>query len=88
MYHSTVTAKGQTTIPKAIREKLNLKPGDRIDFVVEADGRVVLRPRNKRLEDFIGILHRPGQRPISVEEMDEGIAKAAAERYERSFDRD
>lgn len=88
MYHSTVTAKGQTTIPKAIREKLNLKPGDRIDFVVEADGRVVLRPRNKRLEDIIGILHRPGQRPVSVEEMDEAIAEAAAERYERSFDRD
>ena len=85
---ATITSKGQTTIPKAVRDKLNLKPGDQIDFVFEDDGRIVIRARNKRLEDIIGILKRPGQPTLSVEEMDEAIGEAAAERYERSFDRD
>ena len=39
-----ITVKGQVTIPKAIRDRLGLKPGGRVDFVVEPDGRVVLRP--------------------------------------------
>jgi AbrB family looped-hinge helix DNA binding protein len=36
--HSTITAKGQTTVPKEIRDRLKLKPGDKIEYVVEADG--------------------------------------------------
>jgi antitoxin PrlF len=39
---ATMTSKGQTTIPKAIREKLNLCPGDRILFAIETDGRAYL----------------------------------------------
>ena len=39
-----ITVKGQVTIPKAIRDRLGLKPGGRVDFVIEPDGRVVLRP--------------------------------------------
>ncbi|MBH0187471.1 MAG: AbrB/MazE/SpoVT family DNA-binding domain-containing protein [Nitrospira sp.] len=39
---STVTSKGQTTIPKEIRDHLHLKPGDRVEFVTDEDGRVVL----------------------------------------------
>lgn len=88
MYHAKLTSKGQTTIPKPVREALQLKPGDRIDFIVEDNGRVVLRARNRRLEDVVGILKRPGQPVATIEEMDEGIARAVAERYERSFDRD
>ena len=39
MISSTLTSKGQTTIPKVIRERLNLQPGNRIDYVLEEDGR-------------------------------------------------
>lgn len=42
---STITSKGQTTIPKAIREHLRLKPGDRVKFFVHPDGSVVLLPK-------------------------------------------
>lgn len=35
--HSTVTSKGQTTIPGAIRKALRIKPGDRLEYTVEGD---------------------------------------------------
>ena len=84
MYHAKLSSKGQTTIPKPVREALQLKPGDRIDFIVQDDGRVVLRARNRRLEDFVGILKRPGQKRLTPEEIDEAIGEAVVERYERA----
>ena len=41
---ATMSSKGQTVIPKAIRERLGLRPGDALDFVVQDDGDVVIRP--------------------------------------------
>jgi AbrB family looped-hinge helix DNA binding protein len=35
--HSTVTSKGQTTIPGEIREALNIRPGDRLEYEVTGD---------------------------------------------------
>jgi AbrB family looped-hinge helix DNA binding protein len=40
---TTLTVKGQVTIPKQIRDALNLKPGSQLDFAVNKDGQVVLR---------------------------------------------
>jgi antitoxin PrlF len=37
MTHSTITSKGQTTIPGKIRKALRIKPGDRLEYVVEGD---------------------------------------------------
>ena len=45
---SAITVKGQATIPKAIREHLALKPGDRVKFFVHPDGSVVLLPETFR----------------------------------------
>lgn len=73
MASSTLTSKGQTTIPKDIREYLNLQPGQRIDFIVDEEGRVILRPATLHIRDLAGILHREGQKPISVEEMNRVI---------------
>ena len=42
---SAITSKGQATIPKAIREHLGLRPGDRVKFFVHPDGSVVLLPK-------------------------------------------
>ena len=42
---SAITVKGQATIPKAIREHLGLKPGDRVTFFIHPDGSVVLLPK-------------------------------------------
>ena len=41
---TTVTSKGQVTIPKAIRDRLGLKPGHKVEFVADRDGRVVVKP--------------------------------------------
>ena len=43
---SPLTIEGQTTVPKSIREHLKFKAGDKLDFLIEAYGRVVLKPAN------------------------------------------
>lgn len=45
---TTVTAKGQVTIPKAVRDRLNIKPGSAVDFDLAPDGRVVLTKAGRR----------------------------------------
>lgn len=70
---SLVTSKGQTTIPRKIREHLHLKPGDKIDFVIEDNGRVVLEPATLDVKELEGILYRPGKKAISTEEMKTAI---------------
>ncbi len=65
---ATLTSKGQTTIPKEVREYLGLKAGDRIDFLL-IDGKVILRPATVDVRSLKGCLHRPGRKPVSVEEM-------------------
>ena len=72
---ATLTSKGQTTIPKDIRDGLGLAPGDQLDFHLLSNSSVILRVRRGALKDFIGILRKPGQRPLSLKAMDEGIAK-------------
>ena len=44
---ATLTSKGQTTIPKEIRDSLGMKPGDRMTFTLMADGTVIMRVKNK-----------------------------------------
>ena len=83
MPSATVTSKGQTTIPKMIREHLNLQPGDRINFLVE-DGRVVLRAKNRSLMDVAGMLRRPGRKALTTDDMNEAIATAVLEKDARS----
>lgn len=79
---TTLTSKGQMTLPKAVRDDLDLRPGDKIDIVKEGD-RYVLRPRNRSATEFYGILHRPGEKPLTVKEMDEALGQALAEDDER-----
>jgi antitoxin PrlF len=80
---STLTSKGQTTIPKNIRDRLGLKPGDKIKFMVNPDGSVTLVAANLSVRQLRGILPRP-ERPATIEEMNEAIADAVVERYLRS----
>jgi AbrB family looped-hinge helix DNA binding protein len=66
---STLTAKGQTTIPKAIRERLAMKPGDRMTFTVMPDGTVQLRLKNKRVARLAGMLRKNGRKPVPIEQL-------------------
>ena len=75
MASASVTSKGQITIPKAIRDLLQVKTGDRVDFVVDGD-HVVLRAGTLDFRALRGLLHKPGRKAISLQAMDEAVAKA------------
>jgi antitoxin PrlF len=72
---SAITAKGQATIPKAIREHLRLKPGDRVKFFIRPDGSVALLPKLP-VSALRGIV-KPGLRPVTIEEMSTAAAAGA-----------
>ena len=76
---STITSKGQTTIPGEIRRHLKLKCGDRIEFVVEPDGWVVLVPATVDVNELKGLL-APAPRRVTLARMDAAIRKHAARR--------
>ena len=74
---ATLTSKGQTTIPKAVREYLRLRPGDRMEFILEENGRVVLVPAVVDVRDLKGILPPP-RKPVTIEKMKKVIRKRGA----------
>jgi antitoxin PrlF len=74
MSTSTLTSKGQTTIPKDIRERLNLHPGDRLEFVIDEDGRVLVLPASIDASELAGML-KPPAKPVTVAEMNRAIRK-------------
>jgi antitoxin PrlF len=74
---SSITAKGQATIPKAIRDHLRLKPGDRVKFFVHPDGSVVLLPKIPA-SALRGIVKPRRQRPVTIEEMSAAAGAGAA----------
>jgi AbrB family looped-hinge helix DNA binding protein len=69
---ATLTSKGQVTIPKAVRDALHLQTGDRLDFILEADGTVRVLPVKGSVKSLKGILPKP-ERPVSLEEMEQAV---------------
>jgi antitoxin PrlF len=80
---ATMTSKGQVTLPKEIRSRLGLETGAKLDFVFQEDGTVIIRPVTRTALGLSGMLRRPGQRPVSVKRMNEGIADHLAEKHGR-----
>jgi antitoxin PrlF len=66
---STLTSKGQTTIPKGIRDSLGIKSGDRMTFTLMPDGTVLLRVKNKSIMSLAGSLKKKGRKPLPVEQL-------------------
>jgi len=66
---STLTSKGQTTIPKDIRDSLGIKSGDRMTFTLMPDGTVLLRVKNKSIMSVAGSLKKKGRKPLPVEQL-------------------
>lgn len=73
-----LTAKGQITLPKEVRDRHGLKAGDQVEFI-EQNGMTWMKPRNVRAIDLAGVLGPPPKGPKTLEEIEEGIAQAAAE---------
>jgi AbrB family looped-hinge helix DNA binding protein len=80
---ATITSKGQITIPKSVRLSLGLEPGDRIEFLVNENGEALVRPVTRKVDEVFGKLSKPGQKPVSVEEMDGAIRQRVKERKVR-----
>lgn len=66
---ATLTSKGQTTIPKEIRDSLGMKSGDRITFTLMPDATVVMRVKSKSITELAGALHKKGRKPLPVEQL-------------------
>jgi len=80
---ATVTTKGQLTIPKSVRDRMKIEPGDKLDVVaLDDDSFVFRRVRRTTLEDLAGIVKYDGP-PLSVEDMDSAIEEAVAEKHLR-----
>lgn len=78
MQESTVTIKGQTTLPRDIRGALGLSAGDRIRYVL-LDGGEVRILKVQSAQRLRGVLAEEGRAPVSLEEMDDAIARGATE---------
>jgi len=75
MAHSTVTSKGQTTIPGRIRKALRIKPGDKLEYTVEGDQvKIRVHPGTRALK---GALASKKGKGMSFSEIREAAAKAA-----------
>lgn len=84
MPSSTISSKGQITLPKAIREALQVDTGDRVLFVVREDGVVELRPETVDILDLVGILVPTSGQTATVEQMKDAIRNAAAKTHKKS----
>ena len=76
---ATITSKGQTTIPKPVRDRLRLKAGDRVEFVLQDDDTAVMVPASVRLADLEGMLPPP-EKPVSLDAMARAIRRRGAKR--------
>lgn len=77
MASATITSKGQVTIPKKIRDYLKLDTGSKVDFVIDENKQVKVIPLIVPVQALSGILHRPGMKAATIEEMEEAIAQQA-----------
>jgi AbrB family looped-hinge helix DNA binding protein len=66
---ATLTSKGQTTIPKEIRDELGMKPGDRMTFTLMPDATVVMRVKSKSINGLAGSLFKKERKTVPVEQL-------------------
>ncbi len=76
---STITSKGQITLPGPIRKKYNLNTGDKIDFIEDASGNVLLQPIKTSIKSLKGIIAKPDHK-VSLEDMQMAIEQEVTNR--------
>ena len=77
MHESTITSKGQTTLPRDIRDALGLQSGDRVRYILVPGGVSIHKVHS--VMELRGMLAQPDQKPVSLESMEEAIAEGAME---------
>jgi len=75
-----LSSRGRATIPKAVRERLQIKPGDRFRFFFHPDG-VILLPKIATAQ-LKGMIPKP-DKPVSLEEIDRAMEDGATEKFRR-----
>lgn len=78
MTNSTLTRKGQTTIPKDVRDYLGVQAGDRLVYVIDDRGEVVLKAANVDISEIRGMFAEKGRHALTIEEMHDQAALAVA----------
>lgn len=85
-YLGRVTSKGQTTVPKQVRDILGLEEGAQVEWTIDDDGKATVRARKRlRAVDLAGMLGPSPVGPVTIEEMNEAIGDAVVERFQRSL---
>jgi AbrB family looped-hinge helix DNA binding protein len=72
MAESTITAKGQTTVPADIRALVDAKPGTRLVWSVMPDGTIIVRAKTRSILDMAGMLKAPNVKNgkhVSIDDM-------------------
>ena len=84
METGTLSSKGQITIPKKIREYLNIQASEKILFIPIEDGKVLITAEQKSATSIFGILkHRRKKRPASTEQMEDAIRARRLKRADK-----
>lgn len=69
---ATLSVKGQTTVPKPVRDFLQVEAGDQLEYIIRDDGVVELRSLQYPLDDLVGCLPPP-KKSLTVEQMNDVI---------------
>lgn len=69
MTESTISSKGQTTVPADIRALVHAKPGTRLVWSVMPDGTIIVRAKTRSILDMAGMLDAPKAQRVNVEDM-------------------
>ena len=80
MATATLTSKGQTTVPREIRDGLKLEPGDKLHFTLLRNGTALLRAKKHTVATLAGLLHDPGRKPVTLAQMNIAVTEAAVKR--------
>ena len=78
-WQATLGTKGRVTLPKPVRDRLLLSPGDRVDFIVEADGGLCIVAPTVPVTALKGVLPEPAA-PVTLREMDRAVITTVARR--------
>jgi antitoxin PrlF len=69
MTESTITAKGQTTVPADVRALVHAEPGTRLVWSVMPDGTIIVRAKTKSVLELAGMLKAPGRKRVAIDKM-------------------